>query len=115
MLFLCRRAELVDRRGAKANRGLERDADAGVGARDLLDGDAQRQKIATRASHVLGEGQPEKAKLPHLADDVVSELVIAVELLGRGRDHLSREVATRITDRLLLRCQFKIHCTNPCM
>src|SRR6266566_4714789 len=41
-LLLLLGAEVVDRRGAEADRCLERDADAGVRSRDLLDRQAQR-------------------------------------------------------------------------
>ena len=42
-------------------------------------------KVGTCTSELLGEGQAEKAELPHLADDVVAELALAVELFGGGR------------------------------
>jgi hypothetical protein len=37
-----------------------------------------------------------------------------VEVLGGGRDHLSREVTARVADRLLLGRQVKVHRTNRC-
>ncbi len=115
MLFLLLAAELVDRRRAEADGGLERDADTGIRARDFLDCDAERKKIPACPSHVFGKRQPEKAELAHLADDVIAKLVMPVELLRRRRDHLAREVATRIPNRLLLLSQFKIHCINRYM
>ncbi len=105
-------AEVVDRRRAEANRRLERDPDPGIAPRDLLDGDAQRQEIGAGATCLFGERQAEQAELAHLADDVVAELVVAVELHSRRHDHLAREVPARVADRLLLRGQFKIHVTQ---
>ena len=114
-LLLLAGAELIDRRRAEADRRLQRDADTRVRSRDLLNRDAQREEICARAAHVLRKRQPEKAEIPHLADDVVTETMMPIELLRHRRDHLPRKVATRVTDRLLLRRQCKIHCHNPCM
>src|SRR5581483_5101477 len=85
-LLLLLRPEVVDRRGTEAHGRLEGDADAGVGARDLLDGQAQREKVRAGPAVLLGEGQAEEAELAHLADDVVAEPVLTVELFGRRRD-----------------------------
>jgi hypothetical protein len=41
--------------------------------------------------------------------------VVAVELLGRRRHDLSREVTARIPNRLLLGGQVEIHVNNPYM
>src|SRR5207245_2253744 len=68
-----------------------------------------------RAPHFFRKRQTEKAKLPHLAHDVVAESMIPIELPRRRRDDLPREVATRVSNRLLFRSQCKIHCNNPCM
>jgi hypothetical protein len=40
--------------------------------------------------------------------------VLAVELLGCGRHHLSREIATDVANRGLLRRQLKIQLPNRC-
>src|SRR5439155_23784201 len=80
-----------------------------IPARDLLHGDAVGEEVAAGSPHLLREGQAEDAQLSHLADYVVGEAMLAVEVLGRGRDHLAAEVASQVADRLLLVGQVEIH------
>src|SRR5947207_8745752 len=115
LLFLLASAEFVYGRRAEADRRLQRDAHARIGARDLLDRDAEGKEISARSPHFFRKRQTEKAKVPHLAHDVVAESMIPIELPRRRRDNLPREVATRVSNRLLFRSQCKIHCNNPCM
>ena len=111
-LLLLLGAEIVDGRGPQTNRRLERDAYAGIRARYFLDCQAQRKKVPTSAAVLLRERQPEQAELPHLADDVVAELAVAVQVFGGRSHHLTREIATHVANRRLLSRQLEVQPAN---
>ena len=109
LLLLVLRAEVVDGRRPEAYRGLERDADPRVRARDLLDRQTQGKEVRAGAAITLAEWKAEQAELAHLADHVVAELVVNIQVLGRGRHHLASEIATQVSNRRLLLRKLEVH------
>src|SRR2546428_6539947 len=99
----------MDRCRAQTHRRFEGDADAGVRPRDLLDRYAQGQEVRTRAAVLLGERQPEQTELAHAPDDVVAELVVAIELLSGGGHHPPRKDPAQLAYDAPLRRQLEIH------
>ena len=68
-------------------------ANGGVDPRELLDRDRVGERVAARAAPLLGERDAHQAELGQLRDELVGEAVLAVELLGDGRDSLLGELA----------------------
>jgi hypothetical protein len=80
----------------------EDEAARDTGARDLLDGQADRQEVAADAA-VLGRERQAQDVLPcEQAPDVLGELAAAVDLGGPGRDALGGEVANGVTEEDLV-------------
>ena len=104
-LLLRGRAEPVDRVGAEADAGFERDRDRLVDPRQLLDGDAQAGEVAPAAADRLGERDAEQAQLPHRQHRVDRERVGAIPLLGVRLDLGSGEVTHQRAQRVVLAAQ----------
>ncbi len=109
LLLLLLRAERVDRVGAEARVLGERDRDARIDPRELLDDDRVRQVAGVRAAVLLGVGDAHQPELAELRDDLVREPLLAVELLGDGLHLLLREVAHQAADVLLFVGQVELH------
>ena len=85
------------------------DRDGRVDARQLLDRDRVRERVRSGAAPLLGHGDAHQPERGELLDEVVGEAVLAVELLGDGRDSLDGEVAHRPPDELVLGSKVEIH------
>ena len=84
--------------------GLDREHQAGRGARaaELLDRQAQRQQVRAQAAVRLGERDAEDVVLGEQAAHVVGPLAGAVDLGCSGGDTLVGEVADRVAEEHLL-------------
>ena len=87
----------------------DRDRHGRVDARQLLDRDRVRERVAACAAVLLRDRDPHQPELGHLGDELVREAVLAVELLGDGRDALARELAHRAADQLVLGREVEVH------
>ena len=112
LLLLRRRAELVDRVGAEADPGLQRDGQRLVGAGDLLDRHAQPGEV-TAAAVGLGERDAEQAELAHRQHGVDRERVVAVPRLGVRLDLGLHEVAHDGAQRFVLLGQLRMQRSLP--
>ena len=108
-LLLLLGAEQVDGLGAERGVRAHRDRDAGVHARELLDGQRVGQRVAARAAVLLGERDPHQAEVAELGDDLVREALLAVELLGDRRDLALGEVAHGAPDQLVVVGEVEVH------
>ena len=85
------------------------DRDGRVDARQLLDRDRVRDRVAARAAVLLRDREAHEAELAELRDELVREATGQVELLGDRLDPLSRERPDRVADQLLLGSQVEVH------
>ena len=109
LLLLLLVAEEVDRHRAERRVRGDGDRDRRVDARQLLDGDRVRNRVAARAAVLLGNRQAHQAELGELRDELVREARLAVELLGDRRHARLGEVADGAPDELLLVRQLEVH------
>ncbi len=86
-----------------------RDRNGRIDARQLLDADRVRQRVGPGASVFLGDRHPHQPELGKLADDLVREPLLAVELLGDRCDPLECEPANRLADELVLGLEVEVH------
>ncbi len=110
---MLRGAEVVDGRSSQRDGRLQRDADSGVPPGQLLDGQAVAEKIRAGASVLLAKREPEEAQLAHLANYLVGESMLPVQLLRRRSYHLAGEVAAEIADPPLFVAELEIHGRHP--
>jgi hypothetical protein len=82
--------------------GGESDRDGRVDARELLDCDRVRHGVCTGAAVLLRDRHSHQPERRQLADELVGEASLAVELFGNRRDTLLREVAHRRANELML-------------
>jgi hypothetical protein len=87
----------------------DRDRDARVHARELLDRDRVAEVVRAAPAVLLRVRDAHQAELAELRDDLVGEALLAVELLGDGADLAVREVAHQPPDLLLLLAQVELH------
>ena len=87
----------------------DRDRDGRVDARQLLDRDRVRDRVAAGAAVLLGDREAHEAELAELGDELVREAAGQVELLGDRLDALSRERPNRVANQLLLGSQVEVH------
>ena len=81
----------------------DRHADAGVGARELLQHEDVGEEVRARAAVLLGHADAHQPELGELAEELLREVVLAVPL-GRVRLDLGlRELARQRLDLLLVR------------
>ena len=102
-------AEEEDRHRPERGVRRERDRDRRIDARELLDRDRVRQRVAACASELLGERDPHQAEVGHLRDELVREPRLAVDLLGDGCDSVDCEPADRLAEELVLGRKVEIH------
>src|SRR5205085_8805509 len=105
--FLCAEPEVGV--GAEPDSLLERDRQRRVAPAGLLEGEAERGEVGRRPAVLLGERQPEQAEVAHRQNGAHGERVVAVPLLGMGRDLALGEVADDLAERLLFRGQLDRH------
>src|SRR5207302_5462291 len=55
------------------------------------------------------KGEPEDAQISHLPDDVVGKARVPVQLLGRRRDHVLRELPAEVANGTLLVAEVEVH------
>ncbi len=102
-------AERDERRAAERDVRLHRDPDGGIAATDLLDREAVGDEIAARAAVLGRQTEAQQPEVGHLRDDLVGELLGAVE---RGRlraDDALGEVAGEIAPASLLGGEVEVH------
>ena len=85
------------------------DRDGRVDARELLDRDRVRNRVASGASVLLRNRKAHEAELGELADELVREATDQVELCSDRRDALPRERPDRVADQLLLGSEVEVH------
>ena len=108
-LLLLLRAEEEDRHRAERRVRGDRDAHGGVDPRQLLDRDRVGDRVAAGAAPFLRDGKAHEAEPGELLDELVGKAVLAVELLGDGRDPLLCELADGAPDELVLFCELEVH------
>ena len=79
----------------------DRDRDGRVDARELLDRDRVRERVRAGAAVLLGDRHSHQPQLRELRDDLVREALLAVELVGDGRDLVRGERAHRVANELV--------------
>ena len=109
LLLLLLRAEEVDRLRAQRRVRAHRDRHARVDARELLDGERVCSVSPPAAAVLLGERDPHQPELAHLGHDLVGEALLAVELLGHGRDLLLGEVADGLLEQPVVVGEVEVH------
>ena len=112
LLLLLLVAEEEDRHRAERGVRRDRDRDGGVDARQLLDCDRVRDRVAAGAAVLLGDRQAHQPQLGELGDELVREAVLAVELLGDRRDLRLGELADGAADQLLLVRELEVQATS---
>ena len=85
------------------------DRDGRVDSRQLLDRDRVGERVGAAAAVLLGDGHAHQPELGELLDELVGEAVLAVELLGDGRDLLLGELPDRAADELVLFGEVEVH------
>ena len=108
-LLLLIGAGQVDRVAAEAGVRRNDDPDAAAGAGQLLDGDGVGQGVEARAAELLRVRNAQQAQLRRLADDLVRELALALQLVGDRHDLALGEVAHRAPDLFVLRAEGEVH------
>ena len=102
-------AEAQQRQRHRARVHGDRDADARVAARELLDHEHVGEEVRAGAAVLLRHADAHQAELGELAEDVAREVVLAVPL-GRVRLDLGAdEVARERLDLLLLGGELEVH------
>ncbi len=108
-LLLLLGAEQVDRLGAERGVRAERDRDRRIDARELLDHHRVVLSAASRAAVLLRERDPHQVELGELANDLVRECLVPVEVLGDRRDFGPSELAHGVAQELLVCGEFEVH------
>jgi hypothetical protein len=100
--LLLLRAEGVDRVGAEANRGRERDAERLADDAELFDRDAQGGEVAAATAPLLTEHDAEQAKVGHRRDRIQRQLAGRFPTVDVRREVTAGEVADHCPERLVL-------------
>ena len=108
-LLLLVAAEEVDRHRPERGVRCERDRHRRVDAGELLDRDRVGERVAARASELLGERDSHQPEVGHLRDELVREACLAVDLLGDGCHPVDGEPADRLAEELVLGRKVEIH------
>jgi hypothetical protein len=98
-----------ERRAAERDVRLHRDPDARVGATDFLDGEAVGDEVAARAAVLGGQVEAHQPESGHLLDDVIGELLGAVERGGARADSPLGEVAGEVAPAGLFGGEVEVH------
>jgi hypothetical protein len=91
----------------------DRDTDAGVRARQLLEHEDVGEEIGAGAAVLLGHANTHQPELGQLAEQLAGEAVVAIPLRGVRVDLLCAEVARQRLDLALLRSQLEVQPTTP--
>ena len=87
----------------------DRDANAGVGPRELLDHEHVGEEVGSGTAVLLGDAYAHQPKAGELREDLAREVVVAVPV-GRVRLDLGPdEVACERLDLLLLGRELEVH------
>jgi hypothetical protein len=78
------------------------DPDAATRPAELLDSDGVGERVQPGPADLLGVRDAEEAEVGGLADDLVRELPLPLELVGDRRDAPIGEVAHRAADLFVL-------------
>ena len=105
-------AEVEDRKRDGARVHGHRDADARVGARELLEHEDVGEEVRARSAVLLRDADAHQAELGELPEELLREAVLAVPL-GRVRLDLGvRELARQRLDLPLVRGQLEVHAAS---
>ena len=85
------------------------DADAGVGARELLEHEDVRDEVRSGAAELLGDADAHQAELAELREELAGEAVLAVPLGCVRRDLGLRDLAGERLDLALLVGEGEVH------
>jgi hypothetical protein len=91
----------------------DRDAYAGVCARQLLEHEDVREEVGAGAAVLLGHANAHQPELGQLAEQLARKAVVAIPLSGVRLDLLCAEVARQRLDLALLRTQLEVQPTTP--
>jgi hypothetical protein len=91
----------------------DRDRHRGIDAGEFLDRDRVRERVAAGATPFLRKRNAHEAELGHLGDEVVGEAMLAVELVGNGRDAVPSELAHGAPDELVLFGEVEVNFFPP--
>jgi hypothetical protein len=91
----------------------DRNADAGVRARQLIEHVDVGEEIGAGAAVLLGHANTHQPQLGQFAEQLTREMVIAIPLGGVRLDLLCAEVARQRLDLALLGSQFEVQPTTP--
>ena len=80
---------------------------------DLLDRDRVGEGVEPCPTFVLGDRDPEPAKLPDPSDDVRREAALALMLLDDRRDLGLHELPDRVAQQHVLRGEVEVHRPEP--
>ena len=97
-----RRAVVEDRQRAGARVHGDGHADAGVGARELLEHEHVGEEVRARAAVLLGHADAHQPELAQLAEQLAREVVVAVPLGRVRRDPLVGEAPREVADLALV-------------
>ena len=109
LLLLLLGAPHVDGHRPERRVGGHRDRHRGVDPGQLLDREGVGHGVRAAAAVLLGEGDPHKAELAHLRDELIGKGLGAVELLGDRRHFPAGEVAHGVAEQALLVCELEVH------
>ena len=87
------------RQRARARVHRDRHADAGVGARELLEHEHVGEEVRARAAVLLGHADAHQPELAELGEDLAREVVLAVPR-GRVRGDPARRRSARASERI---------------
>ena len=73
---------------------------------------AYGERVPASAAVLLGERDAHEPELAELADDLVGEALLAVELLRDGRDLVAGEVPDQLLDRPVVVGQLEVHAAH---
>jgi hypothetical protein len=91
----------------------DRDADARVGARELLEHKDVGQEVGAGAAVLLRYADSHQAELGQFAEDLARESVVAIPLPGVRLDLLGAEITRQRLDLALLRVELEVQATAP--
>ena len=102
-------AESEDRERASARVHRDRDANAGVGTRELLEHENVGQEVGARAAVLLRDTDAHEPELGELRIEVARESVLAVPVRGVRRDLGVRELTRERLDLPLVVGELEVH------
>jgi hypothetical protein len=91
----------------------DRDADAGVRARQLLEHEDVGEEVGAGAAVLVRHANAHQSELGQLAEQLTRKAVVAIPLSGVRLDLLCAEVARQRLDLALLRSKLEVQVTTP--